>query len=69
MKLYEGQKVSLYQIQKDLGLGIQTLYKYARCEKPIEAMSLGLAKKVADYLGISLDYFYKVVKDYQHRSI
>lgn len=68
MKLFEEQNVSLYQVQKDLGLGIQTLYKYARCEKPIEVMSLGLAKKIADYFNMTLEEFYMEVKYYQNKS-
>ena len=64
IKLFEGQKASLYKVQKDLGLGKFTLYRYANGTRKIQNMDIILANKLAKYFGMSLDDFYKAALEY-----
>ena len=47
MKLYKGQKNTLYELQKQLGLSLNTLYNYARGKVDIDKMPIGTLTKLA----------------------
>ena len=66
MKLYSDQQISIYKLQKDLGLSKQTLYNYTTGKRDIRSMEIALAKKISDYLGLSLDDFYTKALEYQN---
>ena len=46
-KLFQEQKVSLYQIQKDLGLDIKRLYRYANGTCKVKSMPIELLKQLS----------------------
>ena len=48
LKLYEEQKNSIYDLQKIVGCGKDTLYKYARRERDIKNMSVDYILKIAN---------------------
>ncbi len=50
IKLYEEQKVSIYKIQKDLGLDRMRLYRYANGIIPIDKIPAKLVLDLAYYL-------------------
>lgn len=66
MKLYSDQQISIYKLQKDLGLSKQTLYNYTTGKRDIRSMEIALAKKISDYLELSLDDFYTKALEYQN---
>ena len=65
IKLFEGQKVSLYQVQKDLGYAIQTLYRYARNERKIENMPGKMLVELAKYFKMEPEKLYVEIQKYQ----
>lgn len=64
-KLYEGQKHSLYYIQKELKLDIKRLYRYADGTNSVEKMPASLLNDIAKIEGISIDELYIKMKEYQ----
>nr|DAP56948.1 MAG TPA: Regulatory protein-modification, helix-turn-helix, transcriptional regulator, DNA [Caudoviricetes sp.] len=68
IKLFEGQKVSLYQVQKDLGLGIYTLYRYAKGQRNVENMPTKMVFDLAYYFKIEVNTLYKKMLDYQKKN-
>ena len=68
IKLFEGQKVSLYQVQKDLGLGIYTLYRYAKGQRNVENMPTKMVCDLAYYFKIEVNTLYKKMLDYQKKN-
>ena len=50
IKLYEEQKISIYKIQKDLGLDRMRLYRYANGIVPINKIPTKLVLDLAHYL-------------------
>ena len=69
IKLLENQNVNLSKIQKDLKLGSRTLYRYANGERKIQNMPLGLAIKLSDYLGISINELYYGMLKYKYNKM
>lgn len=47
MKLYKEQKNTIYELQKQLDLSINTLYKYARKQTSIDKMPIGTLLGIA----------------------
>lgn len=47
MKLYKEQKNTIYELQKELDLSINTLYNYARGRTDIDKMQIGTLIKMA----------------------
>lgn len=68
IKLFENQKKSVYKLMKETGVSCSTIYYYTSKGGKIEDMGLGLAKRIADAEGISLDTFYKNVKAYEFKK-
>lgn len=68
IKLFEEQKVSLYKVQKDLGLGIYTLYRYARNQRKIENMPSKMVCDLAYYFKIEVNTLYKKMLEYQKKG-
>ena len=67
-KLFQEQKVSLYQIQKDLGLDIKRLYRYANGTCKVKSMPIELLQQLSQYLCMSeVELFNKMV-EYQERK-
>lgn len=64
-KLFKEQKVSLYKIQKDLGLEIKRLYRYADGTCKIKSMPTELLVKLADYFKIKPQYLYQRMIQYE----
>lgn len=47
MKLYKEQKNTIYELQKELDLSINTLYNYARGRTDIDKMQIGTLINIA----------------------
>ena len=47
MKLYKEQKNTIYELQKELDLSINTLYNYARGKTDIDKMQIGTLINIA----------------------
>ena len=65
LKLFEKQNVSLYQVQKELGYAIQTLYRYARNERKIENMPGKMLVELAKYFNMEPEKLYDEIQKYQ----
>lgn len=65
VKLFEEQNVSIYQVQKELGLGIYTLYRYAKGQRKIENMPSKMLRSLSKYFGIDTDTLYTKMKEYE----
>ena len=67
-KLFQEQKVSLYQIQNDLGLDVKRLYRYANGTCKVKSMPIELLQQLSQYLCINeVELFNKMV-EYQERK-
>lgn len=67
-KLFKEQKVSLYQIQNDLGLDVKRLYRYANGSCKVKNMPIELLQQLSQYLCISeVELFNKMI-EYQERK-
>lgn len=64
-KLFKEQNVSLYKIQKDLGLEIKRLYRYADGTCKIKSMPTELLVKLADYFKIKPQDLYEKMIQYE----
>lgn len=66
-KLYYDQKVSMYELQKSIGLekNSQTLYRYARCERKIEHMPIRQFLDICYFLKEEPNELYEKIKKYQ----
>lgn len=64
-KLYEGQKHSLYYIQKHLKLDIKRLYRYANGTNSIDNMPMSLVADIAKIEGIDPVQLYIKMKKHQ----
>jgi DNA-binding XRE family transcriptional regulator len=62
-QLYDEQKHTTYEISKQIGKRPDYLYKYIRKEANIDNMSLKLALDIAKYEKITVEEFYKKVKE------
>ena len=63
-KLFERQNVSLYRIEKDLGLEIKRLYRYADKTIDIHKMPSELVIDLAYYFHIEVNQLYQEMIDY-----
>lgn len=68
IKLFEEQKQTLYQVQKELGLGRYTLYRYASGKHNIKNMPTNIICGLANYFKIEADTLYKKMLDYQNKG-
>ena len=66
-KLYEGQKHSLYELQKELKLDKMRLYRYASGQFKIEKMPISLLNNIAKIEKIDPKELFNKIKDYQER--
>lgn len=48
IKLYEGQKNTLYELQNKIGLSRTWLYEYAKGKHNIEKMPVGVFMKISE---------------------
>lgn len=64
LKLYEGQKHTIYEIQKELGLAKDTLYRYARGKRNIKNMPTQTILDIAYYEKIEVNTLFKEMKKY-----
>ena len=65
LKLFENQNISLYQVQKELGLGMYTLYRYAKGQRRIENMPVKLLHRLSKCFGMDVDTLYQKMCEYQ----
>lgn len=64
-KLYEDQKNTLYQLQKELNLNIMRLYRYADGVVDVEKMPTGLLNDIARLEGIDPNELFNKMQQYQ----
>ena len=64
LKLYKDQKVSIYKIQKDLGLDKMRLYRYATGVVDIAHIATKLVLDLAYYLKIEPNKLMRDMIDY-----
>lgn len=67
-KLYEGQKHSLYYLQKALRLDIKRLYRYSNGTYKIESMPFDLVSAIARIEDIEPMKLYKKMIEYQKKK-
>ena len=70
IKLYKDQKISIYKIQKELGLPINTpfLYNYANGKRSIKNMDIDTLIKISYILKEEPNELYKKILDYEKRK-
>ena len=64
-KLYEDQKNTLYQLQKELNLNIMRLYRYADGVVDVDKIPTGLLNDIARLEGIDPNELFKKMQQYQ----
>lgn len=67
-KLFKEQEVTIYKVQKDLGLDKMRLYNYVTKKYKIESMPIDLLLKLAHYFKMEVNDIYNKMVDYQKRS-
>lgn len=67
IKLYEGQKHTIYEIQQKLGCSINTLYHYARGTHKIDNMPIKMILDIAYFEHIEVNKLYEEMKKYQKK--
>lgn len=67
-KLYEEQKNTLYQLQKELNLNIMRLYRYADGVVSIDKMPISLLNDIARLEEIDPNELFKKIKEYQKKK-
>lgn len=67
-KLFEEQNVSLYKVQKDLGLSIMRLYRYTEDECNIESMPTSLIFQLSNYFKIEPNILYNKMLKYKQQK-
>ena len=65
IKLFEEQNVPLSRVQKDLGLGAYTLYRYAKGQRQVKNMPTKTLLDLAYYFGIEVKTLYEKMLEYQ----
>ena len=68
IKLFENQKVSLYEVMKGTGLYAQHLYPYAKGERNIKKMSANTLLQISNYFKIEANEMYNKMLDYQKKN-
>lgn len=66
-KLYEGQKHSLYELQKELKLDKMRLYRYATGQFKIDKMPMSLLNGIAKIERMDPSDLFGKMKDYQEK--
>ena len=64
-KLFEEQQVSIYKIQKDLGLHQSRLYRYADGTLCVNNMPATLILQLSNYFKIEPNQLLRKMKDYE----
>ena len=67
-KLYEGQRNSLYYLQKRLNLDIKRLYRYADGKIDVGKMPVEVLCGIANVEGIDPVVLYRAIKEYQEKK-
>lgn len=67
-KLYEGQKHSLYELQKKLKLDKMRLYRYASGQFKVEKMPINLLNSIAKMEQMDPSELFNKIKAYQERG-
>lgn len=67
IKLYKEQKHTLYEIQKEIGVAKDTLYRYARGYRKIEKMAPKMLIAIAYFEKIEPNKLYEAMIEYQNR--
>lgn len=67
IKLYKDQKISIYKIQKELGLPINTpfLYNYAKGKRSIKNMDIDMLIKISYIVKEEPNELYKKILDFE----
>lgn len=68
IKLFEEQKQSIYKIQKDTGIPIAKLYRYAKGDTPINKMPVDLVLQLANYFKIEPNELVNMMLRYATRK-
>ena len=68
LKLYEGQKHSIYEIQKEIGVAKDTLYRYARGTRNVEKMAPKMLIAIAYFEKIEVNKLYEEMKKYKRNK-
>ena len=68
LKLYEEQKHSIYEIQKAIGVGKDTLYRYARGTRNVEKMPTKMLLDIAYFEKIEVNKLYEEMKKYKRNK-
>lgn len=67
IKLYKDQKISIYKIQKELGLPVNSpfLYNYAKGKRSIKNMDIDMLIKISYILKEEPNELYRKILDYE----
>lgn len=65
LKLYKNQKHSIYQLQKEIGVAKDTLYRYARGTRDVEKMPIPMLLSIAFCEKIEPNKLYKAMIEYK----
>ena len=68
LKLYEEQKHTIYEIQKAIGVGKDTLYRYARGTRNVEKMPTKMLLDIAYFEKIEVNKLYEKMKKYREMN-
>lgn len=69
LKLFKEQKESLYKVQKEIGCGIYTLYRYAKGQRNIKNMPAKMVCDLANYFKIEVNDLYNKMLKYQKEKL
>lgn len=69
LKLYDEQKHTIYEIQKAIGVGKDTLYRYARGIRKVEKMPTKMLLDIAYFEKIEVNKLYEEMKKYKKRDV
>ena len=68
LKLYEEQKHTIYEIQKAIGVGKDTLYRYARGTRKVEKMPTKMLLDIAYFEKIEVNKLYEEMKKHKRNK-
>ena len=69
LKLYKEKKHTIYEIQKEIGVGKDTLYRYARGNRNVEKMPTKMLLDIAYFEKIEVNKLYEEMKKYKKREV
>jgi hypothetical protein len=67
LKLYEEQKHSIYEIQNEIGVAKDTLYRYARGTRDVVKMPIPMLLGIAYYEKIEPNKLYEAMIEYKKK--